>query len=150
MATPNLSKRGPTTGSRILVELPFGKSAKGKKQVSKLVRVKSGVARTLGLKPVTKLPTKSVKFKTAKGTATVTRLVQGSYRRRSVTLIFESDKKINGKNFKSVSLPLASGCSINDAVQYFSVGAGKSKDVIALITPDGQRIQWREDKDKDK
>lgn len=147
------TKRGPTKGSRVLVELPFGKTVKGKNGKggkSKLIMLKQGVAKELGFKPVTTLPVQTVTMKTAAGSRTVKRLSQGSYRRKSVKLIFESPKTIAGStgSYKTVSLPMPSGVTLNDIVQYFHKGAGKSKGVIALISPDGKRIQWAFDDTK--
>lgn len=138
-------RQSPSKGSRVLVKLPFAalKTGGGEK-AGQLISIKQGVAKLLGFKPLTKAPTVKVKFKTAKGTATVTRLLQGSYKRRSVKLIFATPQVIIGSRgkFKSVSLPLCSGATIAGAVAYFQVGAGKDKKVIALVTPDGKRIQW--------
>lgn len=137
--------QNPSKGSRVLVKLPFA-SAKngGGKKAGQLVLIKQGVAKLLDFKPVAKAPVVKVKFKTASGTATVDRLVQGSYRQRSVKLIFSTPQTIVGSQgrFKSVSLPLCSGATIADVVKYFQEGAGKDNKVIALITPAGKRIQW--------
>ena len=147
------TKKGPTKGSRVLIKLPFGTTKNGtggKPGKSQLIMLKSGVAKELGFKPVVQMPTQKVTFKTAAGSRTVTRLVQGSYRRKSVKLIFESPKTIAGSTgtYKSVSLPMPSGVVLNDIVQYFHKGAGKSKGVIALVTADGHRIQWAFDDTK--
>lgn len=141
-------KKGPTKGGRILVELPFGrveKAVKGKSGGrSKLVKVKENVAAFLGFKAVTSLKTQQVTFKTAKGSATVKRIVsQGSYRRKSVTLLLDKAKSI-GKapyKYKSVDLPLGSGCTVTDAIVYFQKN-GKSKGIIGIRTPDGVTHRW--------
>lgn len=135
------AKRGPTKGNRLLVELPFADKDKGN-----LVMLKQGVAKELGFKPATNIPVKKVTFKTAAGNRTAERLQLGSYKRRSVRLIFTKPRTIPGSkgNYKSVSLPLSRGASIADVVKYFSQEGGKNKGVAALITPDGKRIQWKE------
>ena len=143
------TKRGPTKGSRILVKLPFGRAKTGGvHKASQYISIKQGVATILGFKPVTNVPTQKVKYKTAKGTATVTRRIEGSYRQRSVRLIFSAPKSIKGSKgtFKSVSMPVPSGVTLDDIVKYFHVGAGKSKGVIGMITPAGKRVQWAEAK----
>lgn len=136
------TRKGPTKGARVLVKLPFGRdNVPGK---SKLVRVKENVAKELGFKPVTTLPTKKVTAKTAKGSATSTRITaQGSMRRASITLIFNKPKTI-GKSpgtYKTVSLPLGSGCTVTDAILYFQKN-GKSKGIVGIRTPAGQTIRW--------
>lgn len=144
------TKRGPTKGSRVLVKLPFGRTTTGKNPKGQLVLVKQGVAKELGFTPVKQLPTKQVTFKTAAGSRTVTRISQGSFKRKSVKLIFEKPRSIFGSKgtYKTVSLPMPSGVTVNDIVKYFHTGAGKSKNVIALVTPDGKRIQWSFDNNK--
>jgi hypothetical protein len=139
--------KGPTKGSRILVKLPFGRTvaAKGKTPgKSQLVKVKENVAKELGFAAVKALETKSVQFKTAKGTATVKRISSvGSYRRKSVILLFKDAKKIGNSPglYKSVSLPLGSGCTVTDAIVYFQKN-GKAKGVVGIRTPDGVTIRW--------
>ncbi|WP_190445647.1 hypothetical protein [Tolypothrix tenuis] len=130
-----------------MVKLPFGRtvaSAKGKPGKSQLVRVKENVAKELGLKPITTLPTQSVTSKTAKGSATFKRVnAQGSYRRISITLIFSKAKTV-GKSpgtYKTVALPLGSGCTVTDAILYFQKN-GKSKGIVGIRTPAGQTIRW--------
>jgi len=142
-----MARRGPTKGSRILVKLPFGsEKTSGGKLASQLIEVKQGVARVLGFEPIRVLPTKTVTFKTARGTARSTRFGRGSWRRRSVKLIFKAPKTITGSTgtYKTVSLPLPSGVTLDDVIKYFHTGAGKSKGVIALVSPDGKRFQWAE------
>ncbi|MEH2146256.1 hypothetical protein [Nostoc sp.] len=130
-------KRGPTKGARVLVELPFGTEVKaaGKKPgKSKYIRVKEGIAKELGFKPVTTMPTVTVEGK--KRVANI-----GSYRRVSVTLIFDKPRTIKGSTgtYASVNLPLGSGCTVTDAVQYFEKHA---KGVVALRTASGQVYRW--------
>lgn len=142
-----MARRGPTKGSRILVKLPFGRAkTSGGKPASQLIEVKQGVARVLGFEPVKALPVKTVSFKTASGTARAPRMGRGSYKRKSVKLIFKAPKTIAGSTgqYKSVSLPIPSGVTLDDVVKYFHTGAGRSKGVIALVSPDGRRIQWAE------
>lgn len=142
-----MALRGPTKGSRILVQLPFGRERTGGgKPASKLISIKQGVANVLGFKPITQIPTKNVRFKTASGSATSTRYQQGSYKRKSVRLIFKAPKTITGSkgSYKSVSMPVPSGVTLDDIVKYFHTGQGKAVGVIAMITPDGRRIQWGE------
>jgi hypothetical protein len=144
-----VTRKGPTKGARVLVKLPFGRTvaASGKKAgKSQLVKVKENVAKELGFKPITTLPTKSVTFKTASGSATVKRVsATGSYRRKSVTLLFNKAKTV-GKSpgtYKSVALPLGSGCTVTDAIVYFQKN-GKSKGIVGIRTPDGVTIRWDE------
>jgi hypothetical protein len=130
-------KRGPTKGARVLIELPFGeeKAPAGKKPgKNKYVRVKQGIAQELGFKPVTIMPTRTVKG--------VKRVVNiGSYRRESVTLIFEKPKIIKGSTgtYATVNLPLGSGCTITDAVEYFQKSG---KGIVGLRTSNGQVYRW--------
>lgn len=147
------TRKGPTKGSRVLIKLPFGRTVapkNGKGGKSQLIMLKAGVAKVLGFKPVTTMPSQKVTFKTAAGSRTTTRISQGSYRRKSVKLIFESPKSISGSSgtYKTVSLPVPNGVLISDIVNYFHKGAGKSKGVIALVTSDGHRIQWAFDDTK--
>jgi hypothetical protein len=135
------TKRGPTKGARVLVKLPFGRTvaAAGKKPgKSQLVRVKQGVAKELGLTPVTSIPTIKVTGKNGSYTRIA---ATGSYRQESVTLIFDSPKAIKGSTgtYKSVSLPLGSGCTVTDAVKYFEKNG---KGVVALRTKSGVVIRW--------
>lgn len=142
-----MARRGPTKGSRILVKLPFGRDkTSGGKPASQLIEIKQGVANILGFDPVKTLPVKSVKFKTARGFANAPRYGRGSYKRRSVKLIFKAPKTIKGSNgkYKTVSLPLPSGVTLDDVIKYFHTGAGKNKGVIAMVSPDGKRFQWAE------
>lgn len=143
-------RKGPTKGSRVLVKLPFGRTKTGKNGKSQLILIKQGVAKELGFQVVKQLPKKTVEMKTAAGNRKVTRLSQGSYKRKSVKLVFEKPRAIAGSKgtYKTVSLPMPSGVTIVDIVQYFHTGAGKSKNVIALITPDGKRVQWAFDNNK--
>lgn len=142
MATRN----GPTKGGRILVKLPFGKNkapTSKTRGVSSLVKIKEGVATFLGFKPLSKLPETTIKIKTAAGERTVTRVQNlGSYRRESVTLILKKPTTIPGSKgtYKTLSLPLGSGCTISQAVKWLQ--ANKSNDVIGIRTKDGNRIQW--------
>ncbi len=142
-----MAKKGPTKGARILVKLPFGRTvaaAKGKPGKSQLVKVKENVAKELGFKATTTLDTKSVSMKTARGTATFKRVAAvGSYRRQSVTLIFKSAKTVGSSpgTYKSVALPLGSGCTVTDAIVYFQKN-GKAKGIVALRTPDGVTVRW--------
>lgn len=135
------TKKGPTKGGRILVKLPFGRDAKasGKKPgKSTYVRMKEGVAKELGFKPVTSIPTITVTGKTG----TYKRIsVSGSFRQASITLIFDKPKTIPGSagTYKTVSIPLGTGCTITDAVKYFEK-AGKG--VIGVRTQSGQTIRW--------
>lgn len=135
------TKRGPTKGGRILVKLPFGREEKasGKKPgKSQYVRIKENVAKELGFKPVTSIPTITVtgKSKTYKRIS-----VSGSFRQRSITLIFDKPKSISGSSgtYKTVSIPLGTGCTITDAVKYFEK-AGKG--VVGVRTQSGQTIRW--------
>lgn len=142
-----MARKGPTKGSRILVKLPFGRTKTGGgKAASQYISVKQGVATLLGFKPVANVPTKTVRFKTAKGTATTQRRIDGSYKQRSVILIFNAPKSIPGSrgSYKTVSLPIPSGVTLDDVAKYFHVGAGKNKGVIGMITPAGKRVQWAE------
>lgn len=143
-------RRGPTKGSRVMVKLPFGRTKTGKNPKSQYIMIKQGVAQALGFKPVTEIPKVTIKTKTAAGQRQITRLVQGSYRRRSVKLIFENPKTIKGSTgtYKSVSLPVPSGVVLADIVAYFQKGAGKGKGVIGLVSSDGRRIQWAFDDSK--
>lgn len=130
-------KRGPTKGARVLVELPFGteKAPSGKKPgKNKYVRVKQGIAQELGFKPVTVQPTRTIK-----GQKQVVNV--GSFRRESVTLIFDKPKTIKGSTgtYKTINLPLGSGCTITDAVEYFQKSG---KGIIGLRTADGQAYRW--------
>jgi hypothetical protein len=140
------TKRGPTKGARVLVKLPFGRTvaASGKKPgKSQLVRVKQGVAKELGLVPLKAIPTVKVTGKSG----TYTRIAAtGSYRQESVTLIFDTAKSIKGStgSYKTVSLPLGSGCTITDAVKYFEKSG---KGVVALRTKNGVVIRWDYGKD---
>lgn len=135
---------GPTKGVRILVKLPFAETKTGGgKPAGDLIRVKSGVAKLLKFQAV-EAPRKEVTFKTASGTAKAERLKSGAYRGRSVKLIFKQSKTIDGKKYKSVSLPLCSGASIADVVKYFESGAGKPIGVAGIITPHGKKIMWAE------
>ncbi|KJH71227.1 hypothetical protein [Aliterella atlantica] len=141
------TRRGPTKGSRILVQLPFGRDKTGGgKPASRLIYIKQGVADALGFKPIRTLPTQQVRYKTASGTATTTRYQKGSYKRKSVTLIFKAPKNITGSTglYKSVAMPIPSGVTLDDVIKYFHTGAGKSKGVVALISPQGSRMQWAE------
>lgn len=139
---------GPTKGVRILVKLPFAEEKTGGgKPAGNLIRVKSGVAKLLGFKS-TPAPKTEVSFKTASGTAKAERLKGGAYKGRSVKLIFGQAKTIDGKKYKSVSLPLSSGATIADTVKYFESGEGKSKGIAGIITPHGKKIMWAEVKTK--
>lgn len=141
------TRKGPTKGGRVLVKLPFGRTVKpkdGRAGQSQLVKLKENVAKFLDLKPVTKLETTSVKFKTARGTATAKRIKNaGSYRRASVKLILNKASKIGNSpgTYKTVSLPLGSGCTVTDAIVYFQE-KGKSKGIVGLTTPDGRTVRW--------
>lgn len=135
---------GPTKGARILVKLPFAEEKTGGgKPAGTLIRVKSSVAKLLKFQAV-EAPRKEGSFKTASGTAKAERLKSGAYKLRSVKLIFASKKSIDGKQYKSVSLPLCSGASIADVVKYFQSGAGKPIGVAGIITPHGKTIMWAE------
>lgn len=139
------ARRGPTKGSRVLVELPFAKKkTSGGKVAGTLVQMKQGVAEALGFTPVKTIPSSKVKFKTASGTATAVRLTKGAYKRKSVKLIFKTPKTIKGSSGKyaSVSMPISSGTTISAIVGYFNTGRGKGAGVIALVTPDGVKVQW--------
>lgn len=138
-----MAKQGPTKGSRILVELP---SPLADEKKGNLISIKQGVATLLGFNPVAKIPRTEVTIKTAAGERKIERLRSGSYRRRQVTLYFEKPQTVKGSKgkYKSVSMPIPSGTSIADVVEYFSSGAGKNRKVAALKTPDGKRIQWGE------
>lgn len=136
------TRQGPTKGSRVLVKLPFAeaKTSSGKNNAGQHILIKSGVAKYLGFEAVN-APKKIVEVKVlGGGVAKIERQLRGAYKQRSVKLIFKSPVTITGKSYKSVSLPLCSGASIADVADYFESGAGKSKKVIALITPHGQRI----------
>ncbi|MDB9374308.1 hypothetical protein [Nodularia sphaerocarpa] len=138
-------RRGPTKGGRVLVKLPFGKTlapTNKSRGLSQLVLVKEGVADYLKLKPVDKIPSSKVTFKTAAGSRTVDRVKNvGSYRGESVTLIFGKPQSIKGSSgsYKTVSLPLGSGCNITDAVEYFQ---SNFPNIVGLRTRNGHRIQW--------
>ena len=139
------TRKGPTKGARVLVKLPFGRTVapSGKKPgKGQYVRIKQGVAQELGFKPVTSLPTVKVTGKTGVYTRLGTR---GSYRQESVTLIFDKPKTIKGSSgtYKTVSLPLGSGCTITDAVKYFEK---QGKGVVGLRTKNGVEIRWDYDK----
>lgn len=138
-----MAKQGPTKGSRILVELPKPLADPNR---GNLISIKQGVAKLLGFTPIAKIPRTEVNIKTAAGERKVERLKSGSYRRRQVTLYFEKAQTVQGSKgqYKSVSMPIPTGTSIADVVEYFSAGQGKTKKVIALKTPDGKRIQWGE------
>lgn len=141
-------RKGPTTGGRILVELPFGKEVKpveGKKGgKSKFIKLKQNVASFLGLKPSKEVETRTVSIKTASGEVKATRVVNiGSYRRKSVTLLLSKARKI-GKSpntYKTVDLPLGSGCTVSDAVIYYQKN-GPAKGIIGIRTPDGATYRW--------
>lgn len=145
--------KGPTKGGRWLVELPFGNKTNPtntggtrKPGKSKLVKIKQGVAKYLGFTPVKTLPTQNVTFKTAKGTATVKRVPKvGSGGGRSVTLILESDKQIGGKSVSQINVPLGTGCTNTDAIVYFQKN-GSAKGIIGLVTTQGRRVIWGEEK----
>ena len=132
------TKRGPTKGARVLIKLPFGKDVKpsGKKPGrSTYVRMKEGVAKELGFKPVSSIPTIAVK-----GVRRVA--VQGSYRQRSITLLLDKPKTITGSKgtYKTLSIPLGTGCTITDAVKYFEKKSGGT--VVGIRTQSGQTIRW--------
>ncbi|BDA73065.1 hypothetical protein CAL7716_072310 [Calothrix sp. PCC 7716] len=142
-----MATKGPTKGGRILVKLPFGETQKESSKEnakSQYVAIKENVAKALGFKPVDKMPTVQVKAKIGKGNAevTITRLVRGAYKRRSVKLLFKSQKSIGGKSVKTVSLPLPSGVTMADVAKYFNEGAGKAAGVSGMVTPDGIKVQW--------
>ena len=153
-----MAKRGPTKGGRIPVKLPFGdtkkavpgKDGKGVKPgKSQIVLMKQNVAKFLGLKPITQYDTVYVSTKTAAGEIPNKRIARmGSFRRESVTLILEKKTKIGDSPglYKTVAVPLGSGCTISDAVKYFQEN-GKSKGIIGLRTANGQRYQWDFQKD---
>ncbi|WP_414529116.1 hypothetical protein [Nodularia chucula] len=132
-----------------MVKLPFGRTVAPTNKsggLSQLALIKQGVADLLKLKPVDKIPTGKVSMKTASGTATFTRVKKvGSYRGESVTLIFAKPQAIKGSTgtYKTVSLPLGSGCNITDAVTYFQ---SNFPNIIGLRTRNGHRIQWGESK----
>ncbi|MFK0733474.1 MAG: hypothetical protein ACIWVG_20360 [Gloeotrichia echinulata HAB0833] len=137
------SKKGPTKGGRILVKLPFGKEVKpsGKKPgKNQYVRVKQGVAKELGLDPVSKIPTVDI---TGKG-GHYTRIgITGSFRQQSITIIFTKARAIKGGgSYKTVSLPLGSGCTVTDAVEWLQ----KKEFVAGVRTQSGQTIRWKETK----
>jgi hypothetical protein len=140
------TRKGPTKGGRILVKLPFGtnRAPAGKiKGVSTLVKVKEGVAELLGFQPLKDIPQKNVTIKTAAGSRTFKRVQNlGSFRRASVKLILAKPTPIKGSTgtFKTVSLPLGSGCTVSEAAKWLQ--DNKSKLCIGIITPDGNRIQW--------
>jgi hypothetical protein len=137
-------KRGPTKGARILVELPFGTERKASGKVpgkTKFIRIKQGVAIELGFKPAdisfTKVSGKNGNYEVVGS--------KGSFRGESVTLIFDKPKTIKGSTgtYKTVSLPLGSGCTITDAIKYFQKsGHG----VVALRTKNGAVTRWGVDK----
>jgi len=141
-------KKGPTKGGRILVKLPFGRTTKpvsgkssGKNQ---LVKVKENVAKFLGFEAATELKTQTVSIKTAQGEKRAKRIVnQGSYRRESVTLLLDKARTI-GKSpnkYKTINLPLGSGCTVTDAIVYYQTN-GKSKGIVGIRTPDGVTHRW--------
>ncbi len=143
--TTATKRQGLTKGARILVKLPFGRTEKpknGKPGKSQLVKVKENVAALLKFQAVKNFQTSKVTFKTASGSATVTRIKsQGSFRERSIKLIFSKARKV-GKSpgtYKSVSLPLGSGCTITDAITYFQKN-GPSLGIVGLTTPAGKTI----------
>jgi hypothetical protein len=148
-----MAKKGPTKGGRIPVKLPFGdtkkavpgKDGKGVKPgKSQIVLMKQNVAKFLGLKPITQYDTVNVSTKTAAGEIANKRIARvGSYRRASVTLILEKRTKIGDSPglYKTIDIPLGSGCTITHAVTYFQQN-GKSKGIIGLRTANGQRYQW--------
>lgn len=142
------TRKGPTKGGRILVKLPFGtnRAPKGNvKGVSSLVKVKEGIADLLGLKPLTKIPESSVSIKTAAGQRSFKRVQNlGSYRRESITLILKKPTTIKGSSgtYKTVSLPLGSGCTISQAVAWLQ--NNKSNIIIGIRTVNGNKIQWGE------
>lgn len=141
-------KKGPTKGGRILVDLPFGRNIKAVKDKTKaknkLVKVKENVAAFLGFKGVTSLKTQQISVKTVQGEKKYKRVLnQGSYRRKSVTLLLDKAKSI-GKapyKYKSIDLPLGSGCTVTDAIVYFQTN-GKSKGIVGIRTPDGVTHRW--------
>lgn len=144
-----MARQGPTKGGRIPVKLPFGDttapSADGKKKgKNQIVLIKQNVAIFLGLKPITSYDTDTVSIKTAAGEKSAKRISRiGSYRRESVTLILDKARKI-GKStglYKTVSVPLGSGCTVSDAIKYFQAN-GRSRGIIGLRTQQGQRYQW--------
>lgn len=137
-----VTRRGPTKGARVLVKLPFGKEVKatGKKPgKSQYVRMKEGVAKELGFKPVSSIPTITVTGKNG----TYKRLsVSGSFRQKSITLIFTAPRSIKGSTgqYDTVSIPIGTGCTVTDAVKYFE----KNKSFVAGIrTASGQTIRWK-------
>lgn len=133
------TRKGPSKGGRILVALPFGKDVapSGKKPgKSKLVLVKSGIAKFLGFKAVTKLPTAKVKNQTKLRTV-------GSYRQRSITLLFENAQKVGDSSYKSINVPLGSGCTVTDAVLYFRSQATSLK-CVGVRTHNGKTYMWGE------
>jgi len=83
-------------------------------------------------------------MKTASGEVKIKRIKsQGSFRETSVKLIFSKPRKV-GKSpgtYKSVNLPLGSGCTVTDAIQYFSKN-GPALGIVALTTPAGRTIRW--------
>lgn len=148
-----MAKKGPTKGGRIPVELPFGtdkapKPAAGGKPAkpgkSRVVLIKQNVAKFMGWKPIKQYDTKTVSTDTAQGEVSNKRIGRvGSFRRQSVTLILDKARKIGNSagTYKTVNVPLGSGCTIADAVKWFQAN-GKAKGIIGLRTANGQRYQW--------
>ena len=141
-----MARIGPTKGGRILVELPFGTNVtatSGKEGKTKFVKIKENVAKFLGFNAVTKIQTQKITIKTAAGNRTFERVInRGSYRRESVTLILAKPTKIGNSpgNYKTINVPLGSGCTVTDAVTYFQTQT--SKGIVGLRTPDGRTIRW--------
>lgn len=133
------TRKGPSKGGRILVNLPFGRdvSAKGKKAgKSKLVLLKSGIAKFLNFPAIKNLPTTQVKGK--KKIRTV-----GSYRQRSITLIFDKPQRVGGESYKTINVPLGTGCTVTDAVMYFKSQA-TSLNCVGVRTHNGKTYMWGE------
>jgi|SRR6476469_774461 len=137
-----MARVGPTKGARIMVKLPFGKDKE--KPATGLILIKSEVAKALKFKPVAKIPEKKVKMKTVAGERTYTRAIKGSYKHASVKLLFAKPKTIGGKQYKSVSIPMASSTNLNDFINFFAEGEGKTLGVAGLVSRDGAKTQWAE------
>jgi hypothetical protein len=147
------TKKGPTKGGRIPVKLPFGDTKKpvaaaggkaAKPGKSQIVLIKQNVAKFMGWKPITEYDIQTVSTKTAAGEVPNKRIARvGSFRRESITLILDKPRKIGDSpgTYKTVNIPLGSGCTVADAIKWFQAN-GKTKGIIGVRTANGQRYQW--------
>jgi hypothetical protein len=138
----------PIEGNRIPVKLPFKGATDNSDQ---FVSMKAVVAAFLDLKEASKTDLEyeaTVKKKgEAGGTVKVKRRRRPGYRQRSIKITFRTGRpaapgrqstlvgdlrQVGRKKYASIQFPITKSCSMNEIVQWFESGGGKTLKVLTI------------------